>query len=77
MHLLGVNSRSVVHRSNQPPNVVFDEPYDFFNQRGYETNYTLGRGGSIESTCVYDPMGFATFGRRCVITTRIRILRER
>jgi hypothetical protein len=62
MHLLAVNSRSVVHRSNQPPNVVFDEPYSFCHQPYYETNYTLERGDSIESTCVYDPTAFAAFG---------------
>jgi hypothetical protein len=58
MYELGVNAQSVVHRSNQPPNVVFDEPYNFFNQRYYETNYTLGPGDTIESTCTYDPSQF-------------------
>jgi hypothetical protein len=64
LHQLGARSRMVINRSDGSEQVLFDEPFDFNAQVGYNTPAVLLPGDSITSTCQWNNTsgGSTSFG---------------
>jgi len=54
MHLSGAHMRSTVNRPDGSKQVLLDRPFNFNDQRQYETPYVLQPGETVTTECMYD-----------------------
>lgn len=63
MHQLGVHMRGVAKRASGGETVLYDDAYDFYEQRIYPIEpTTLSAGDTVEVECTYDNGTNATVG---------------